>query len=157
MWWIVIIPLLLMPQGEEQTRINKQVTELAKQYYTAYEAVNLDVMLGMAQVPWYHDGQAVVRSQDALRIELKKMNDKRDTSLGKRVPDVKLVASFAVMKARMPTKDREMLEQVVTDDDYLALVMLKSADATNKKTENVVLFARIKDGKASVIGVKHTQ
>ena len=70
---------------------------------------------------------------------------------------MKMVSSYGVMKARMTTKDRELLEQVVKDDDYLALVMLKPAVGVAQKSDNVVLLVRIKDGKASAIGVKHTQ
>ena len=61
------------------------------------------------------------------------------------------------MKDRTAPKDRELLEQVAKDDDYLALVMLKPAESTkNNKSENVVLLVRLKDGKALAIGVKHT-
>lgn len=157
MCWIVVCTLLLAPQSDEQKQINKQVSETARKFYTAFESGNLDVMLGMSTVPWYHDGKTVVRTEDVLRVELKKLNDQRETSHGKRVADIKLVAAYALMKDRMPPQDREMLEQVVRDDDYLALVMLKPQDVTNKKSENVVLLVRLKDGKPSVIGLKHTQ
>lgn len=157
MCWIVISTLLLVPQGEEQKRINKQVSELAKQFYTAFESGNVDEMLGLARVPWYHDGQGIVRSLDVLKVELKKFTDQRDASQGQRVPDIKMVAAYGLTKDRMPAKDREMLDQVVRDDDHLALVMLKPQDGANKKSENVVLLVRIKDGKGTVIGLKHTQ
>jgi len=155
MYVMLMCSLLLSPQSDEQKQINKQVTELAKKFYLAYENGDVDTILAMTVVPWYQDGKAILRTQDELKVELKKFLDQRDTSSGKRVPDVKLVAAFALMKERTAAKDRELLEQVARDDDYLALVMLKPADL-NKKSENVVLLIRLKDGKAFAIGVKHT-
>ena len=153
---LLLCGLLFSPQTDEQKQLNKQVTEFARKFYVAYENGDLDAVLGMAVVPWYQDGKAIVRTQDELKVELKKFLDQRDTSSGKRVPDIKLVAGFGVMKERTAPKDRELLEQVAKDDDYLALVMLKPSDPNNKKSENVVLLVRLKDGKAYAIGVKHT-
>ncbi|HQR08614.1 MAG TPA: hypothetical protein PLN21_17445 [Gemmatales bacterium] len=148
--------LLLAPQTDEQKQLNKIVTDFAIKFYVAYENGDVDALMPLTLTPWYHDGQSVIRSPEALRTELKKFLDQRDTSGGKRVPDVKLVAGFASMKDRMATKDREMLQQVAQDDDYVVLVMLKPVDAGNKKVENVVLLVRRTGGKAVAIGVKHT-
>ncbi|HQR43278.1 MAG TPA: hypothetical protein PLX97_11355 [Gemmatales bacterium] len=154
---IIALCCLLVPQSEDQRPQIKLATELAQRFYAALESGNMDSMLPMCQLPWYHDGQCVVQQADILKVELKKLFDNRDTSQGKRVADVKLVMTYAATKDRMPSKDRVLLDQVVKDDDYLVLVMLKSADVTVRKSENVVLLARIKDGKAMAIGVKHTQ
>lgn len=157
MYAMLLCGLLFAPQGDEQKLINKQVTDFARKFYVAYENGDVDTVQAMAVIPWYHDGRAVIRTPDELRIELKKFIEQRDSTSGKRVPDIKLVAGFAAMKERTPAKDRELLEQVARDDDYLALVMLKPADPNSKKTENVVLLVRLKDGKVCAIGVKHTQ
>ncbi len=157
MYVMLLCGLLFSPQTDEQKQLNKQVTEFARKFYLAYENGDVDAVLGMAVVPWYQDGKAIIRSQDELKVELKKFLDQRDTSSGKHVPDIKLVAGFGAMKDRTAPKDRELLEQVARDDDYLALVMLKPAESTkNNKSENVVLLVRLKDGKAYAIGVKHT-
>lgn len=153
---ILLCSLLLTPQTDEQKQLNKIVSDFAVKFYTAYESGDVDALMPLTLTPWYHDGNSVVKTSDALRAELKKFLELRDTSGGKRVPDVKLVASFASMKERMATRDREMLQKVAQDDDYVALVMLKPTDAGNKKVENVVLLVRRTGGKAVAIGVKHT-
>ncbi len=156
MYALLLVGLLLPSQSDEQKQINKQVSEFARKFYSACEAGQLDTLLGMVSTPWYHDGQTILKTADELRVELKKLIDQRDTST-KRTPEVKLVAAYVHMKERMSPKDRELLEQVARDDDYLALVMLKPADRAVKQSDNVVLLVRIKDAKAIAIGVKHTQ
>jgi hypothetical protein len=156
MCMMLLCSLLLSPQTDEQKQLNKIVTDFAIKFYVAYENGEVDVLMPLTVTPWYHDGQSVVRTPEALRTELKKFVDQRDTSSGKRKPDVKLVASFASMKERMATKDRELLQQVAQDDDYVVLVMLKPVDAENKKIENVVLLVRRTGSKAVAIGIKHT-
>ena len=153
---MLLCSLLVSPQTDEQKQLNQIVIDFTKKFYVAYENGDVDALLPMTVVPWYHDGQSIVRSQDALRVELKKFIDQRDTTRGKRVPDVKLVAGLAAMKGRMDSKDREMLQQVAQDDDYVVLVMLKPVDTSNKKIENVVLLVRRTGGKAIAIGVKHS-
>ncbi|HMP16770.1 MAG TPA: hypothetical protein PKD72_07095 [Gemmatales bacterium] len=112
--------------------------------------------MALSTVPFYFDGKAVIQQQDVLQVELRKLVESRDLTHGKRVPDVKLVAPYYLMKDRMPEKERSLLNQVVRDDDYLVLVMLKPTDVSFKKTENVVLLVRMKDGQPTVIGLKHT-
>ncbi|MFT3880388.1 MAG: hypothetical protein QM703_12095 [Gemmatales bacterium] len=153
---MLLCSLLLLPQTDEQKQLNKIVSDFAVKFYVAYENGDVEALTPLTLTPWYQDGQSVVRTPEGLRTELKKFVDQRDTSGGKRKPDVKLVASFASMKDRMATKDRELLQQVAQDDDYVVLVMLKPSDAGNKKVENVVLLVRRTGGKAVAIGVKHT-
>lgn len=154
--WLLLCLILLPDQNDTEKRVQKHANELAKQFYTAYENGQVDRMLPLASVPWYHDGKLVVQQQDVLKQELQKWVESRNTSYSVRLIEVKLVATMAAMKSRMPAKDRSMLEQVAHDDDYLVLVMLKPTDATIKVTENVVLLMRIRDGKPQAIGVKHT-
>lgn len=153
---MLLCSLLLSPQTDEQKQLNKIVSDFAMKFYVAYENGDVDALMPITVTPWYHDGQSVVRTPEAMRTELKKFVDQRDTSAGKRKPDVKLVASFASMKDRMSAKDIGLLQQVAQDDDYVVLVMLKPNDAGNKKVENVVLLVRRTGGKAVAIGVKHT-
>lgn len=135
----------------------KTATEISQRFYAAFENGNVGGLVAMSGIPFYFDGKSIINQQDNLQVEIKKLMDARDLSQGKRVPDIKLVAPYALMKERMPLKERSLLEQVIRDDDYLVLVMLKPVDISIKKTENVVLLARLKDGKAQVIGIKHTQ
>lgn len=157
MFCLIMCSLLVVQDETSKLPQVKLTSEVTERFYAAWENGNVDALLPFCTSPFYLDGQLIVEKPGDLRIELKKLIDKRDQSQGKRIADVKLVASYGMMKERMPAKDRELLEKVARDDDYLALVMLKSGDVNNRKTENVVLLARIKDGKASVIGIKHTQ
>jgi hypothetical protein len=153
----IILCCLLAPQAEDHRPQIKLATELAQRFYASWEAGNVEGVLPLCQMPWYHDGLQVVQQTDSLRVELKKLIDARDVSHGKRTVDVKLVMTYGATKERMPSKERALLDQVMRDDDYLVLVMLKPADVTVKKSENVVLLTRIKDGKAMAVGIKHTQ
>ena len=157
MYLLLMLGLLLPQQSDAEKQVHQQVTEFAKSFYTSFENGDSEKLFSMSMSHWYHDGQSIISTSDVLRSELRKFVEQRDTKNGKRVPEVKMVSSYGVMKARMTTKDRELLEQVVKDDDYLALVMLKPAVGVARKSDNVVLLVRIKDGKASAIGVKHTQ
>ncbi len=154
----MILCSCLFVQDEAQNKqAIKSATEIAQRFYAAFENGNVGGLVAMSTVPFYFDGKSIINQQDNLQVELKKLMEARDLSQGKRVPDIKLVAPYALMKERMPAKDRALLEQVVRDDDFLVLVILKPVDVNIKKTENVVLLARLKDGQASVIGIKHTQ
>lgn len=154
---LILCSCFIMQDEATNKQSIKSATEIAQRFYAAFENGNVGGLVAMSAIPFYFDGKSIINQQDNLQIELKKLMDARDLTQGKRVPDIKLVAPFALMKDRMPAKERSLLEQVIRDDDYLVLVMLKPIDLSIKKTENVVLLARIKDGKAQVVGIKHTQ
>lgn len=154
--WLLICLILLPAQNDTEKRVQKHANELARQFYTAYETGQVDRMIPLITLPWYHDGKMVIQQQEMLRQELQKWTEQRNITYGPRQIDVKMVATMAAMKSRMPAKDRSMLEQVAQDDDYIILVMLKPTDTAIKTTENVVLLMRLRDGKPFAIGVKHT-
>lgn len=156
MYLLLIFGLLVPQQSDAEKQLHRQVTEFARTFYSSYESGQFEKLFSVSQVPWYHDGQSIITAGDVLRSELKKFVEHRETKHGRRTADVKMVSSYALMKERMSMKDRQLLEQVAREDDYLALVMLKPAGTATALSENVVLLVRIKDGKASAIGVKHT-
>jgi hypothetical protein len=153
----LLVCVCLFQDEAQNKQAIKSATEIAQRFYAAYENGNVGGLIAISLVPFYFDGKSIINQQDHLQVEMKKLMDARDLSQGKRVPDVKLVSPYALMKDRMPAKDRALLDQVVRDDDFLVLVMLKPIDTSIKKSENVVLLARLKDGQAQVIGIKHTQ
>lgn len=157
MSWVLLCSLVFISQDDAQKQLQKQVSDFARSFYAAFEKGDVAHLASVSVTPWYHDGQSVITTVDALKAELKKLVEQRDTKAGQRTPEVKLVAAYSVMKERMMAKDRELLEQVVKDDDYLALVMLKPTGRPAQASDNVVLLVRIKEGKASALGVKHTQ
>jgi hypothetical protein len=147
--------LLLLFLPFHPTNNDKLATDFAKQFYSAYESSNCDTLESLTITPFYQDGQAIIRTQAELKSAIQKLISERGNA-PQRIADVKLVASYAAMKERMQPKDREMLDQIVKDDDLLVLVMLKPSDPASKKVDNVVLLVRLIDGKPKAIGIKHT-
>jgi hypothetical protein len=132
----------------------KLTSEVTARFYESFENRDLDVLMNTVEAPWYHDGKAVLHSKGEVRAEFKALMEKRRDVKGRKVADVKGVHCFHTVRERISPNDRKLLDQVVKDDDYLVLVVLKS-EADPKVTENIVVLVRVKDGSARVVGIKN--
>jgi hypothetical protein len=134
-------------------KLLKLTSDVTVKFYDAFENRDLDALLTTIETPWYHDGKAVLHTKDEVRAEFKALLDKRRDVKSRKAADVKGVHCYHTVRDRISPNDRKLLDQVMKEDDYLVLVILKSEDNA-KAAENVVVLVRIKDGIARVIGIK---
>ena len=132
----------------------KVTSEVTVKFYEAFESRDLEALMETVEAPWYHDGKAVLHSKDEVRAEFKALLEKRRDVKGKKIADVKGVHCYHTVRERISPGDRKLLDQVVKEDDYLVLVVLKD-EQNPRATENVVVLVRVKDGAGKVLGVKN--
>jgi hypothetical protein len=132
----------------------KLTSDATARFYEAFENRDLEALVATVDAPWYHDGKAVLHSKDEIRAEFKALLEKRRDVKGRKIADVKGVHCFHTVRERISPNDRKLLDQVVKDDDYLVLVILRS-ESNPKVTENIVVLVRVKDGAARVVGIKN--
>lgn len=132
----------------------KLTSEVTAKFYEAFENKDLDGLIETIEAPWYHDGKAVLHSKDEVKAEFKALLDRRRDVKGRKTADVKGVHCYHTVRDRISPNDRKLLDQVVKEDDYVVLVVLKD-EQNPKVTENVVVLVRVKDGAAKVVGVKN--
>ena len=136
-------------------KIEKLATDVVVKFYEAFESRDLDALIAMVEVPWFHDGKTILLTKDDIRSEFKALLAKRRDVKERKVPDVKAVLTYGSVRQRTDPSDRKLLDQVLREDDNLALVMLKPEPGKTGTTENVVVLVKIKDGVAKVVGVKN--
>jgi hypothetical protein len=158
---LALATLLLSCQGPPESidPAAKKLQQLAKdaavKFYESFEGRDLDRLLAIVDAPWYHDGKAVLADKADIAYEFKTLLEKRRSLTIRKVPDVKAVLAYGMVRARTDEKDRKMLDQVIREDDFLVLVMLKPEMGKPGATENVVVIVKVRDGIAKVVGVKN--
>jgi hypothetical protein len=156
---VFVVCSLLVPDGHGQcnhldAKTLKLTSDITVKFYESFENRDLDAVLATIDAPWYHDGKAVLHSKDEVRAEFKALLEKRRDVKGRKVADVKGAHCYHTVRDRINPNERKLLDQVVKDDDYLVLVVLR-AENNSKANENVVVLVRVKDGAAKVLGVKN--
>lgn len=101
----------------------------------------VDVMK-LVDVPWGEDGRRVVQRRDALEAFFRKTL--REENLADVEWKVGQTVSLTDYRKEAPPKERKVLEKVLTDADRVVRVV---ADG-----EHVVLYVRLREGEAQVVG-----
>lgn len=136
-------------------KIEKLATDVVVKFYEAFESRDLDALIATVEVPWFHDGKTLLLTKDDIRAEFKALLAKRREVKERKVPDVKAVLTYGSVRQRTDPADRKLLDQVLQEDDNLALVILKPEPGKTGTTENVVVLVKVKDGVAKIVGVKN--
>jgi hypothetical protein len=158
LYWLIVCCPAVADGHDQCNHLDKKTvkitTDVTVKFYESFESRDLDALLATVDAPWYHDGKAVLHSKDEVRAEFKALLDKRRDVKVRKTAGVKGVHCYHTVRDRIPPADRKLLAQVMKDDDYLVLVVLKS-DNDPKATENVVVLVRVKDGVGRVVGIKN--
>jgi hypothetical protein len=147
------------PSGDEQDGPTKKYHKLAQgvtaKFYDAFDQRDLEGLLALVDVPWYHDGKAVLHDKAEIHAEFKSLLEKRRDVKIRKIPDIKAVLPYSAVRERTDPNERKWLDQVIQDQDLLVLVMLKPEAGKIGTIENVVALVKIRGGIAKVVGLKN--
>ncbi len=147
-------PLTLFIVAQEQEKGDKrtqQAKEAAKEtvlrFLKTAKAKDLDSLAKLADVPWYSDGNRIIKDRDDLKKILKSTwVDLVDQ--GRPLPtDVNRTTTYGEIREQFKEPRRELADQVFAKDDWAVFV------GGPGKQRGGVLFVRVREGKGKVIGV----
>ena len=127
--------------------------ELARQavqrFMAAVRNEDLDDLDKAIAVPWFHNGKGLLRQRSDVRKEFEQVFLKRDfTTVNYQIS---LLVRYESVRDRLSDEYRKLLDQAIQANDRVA--MLKVTQAGMPK-ESVVLFIRLRNGKARVVGLQ---
>jgi len=145
---VTIVLAFVAPQVFSAEKNEDKAREAAVAFLKAVKAKDVDAVLKVSAAPFvYQDGEkaAVLKDEAALKAWVKerldglKEADKVPTKVEKIVP-------FAELKGEIKDADeRKKVEEIVGNDGFVAIV--------SDGGEMIGILIRVKDGKATVVGV----
>ncbi len=129
-----------------------QAKAAAEAFMKGFQLLNLDDILKTVDVPWFHDGKTVIYETKELEADFGKLLERyRGT------PKVKYELTkqhaYGAARDKLEPSKRKLVDEVLTEKDFLQVVQLTNPDTGKKET--VILFVRVKDGKAKVVGLEN--
>lgn len=149
--FIGAVLFLAVPAALAQDRAEEAVKQTVTKFMDAVKAKDIDAIMKLVAVPWYHDGKEVTRDLDKLKDHFKEIERKDFTGLTFQINDVFTYPKFLdAHGARLKEEDRKLLEQVVGKEDYVVLVTVEVKD----KKDRVMLLVRSRKGETKLIGLR---
>jgi len=145
-----VVLLAFSPAAFAADKDEDKAKEAAVSLLKAIKAKDLDAVMKLSTAPFVYkdnDKPAVLKDTAALKAWIKeRLDELKDAD---KVPtEVEKVVPFADLKEKIKDEtDRKMIEDVVGKDGFAVIV---SVDG-----KMVVIFVRIKDKTAKVVGIVH--
>jgi hypothetical protein len=142
---VLLLLATLLNADERDDQARKAVADFLR----ALKAKDLEGILKLVDVPWFHDGQRVVRSRDELKTIFQKLLDKQ--SFADVVQTIKRIQPYANVSAQLEPSERALLDEVLEKDDRIVLL---NVTKEGKQQESVVLLVRTREGKTAIVGIR---
>lgn len=140
---------LLAAEPSPQQRASEAVTAFMK----AVQFKNLDDLLAVVAVPWFHDGKVIIHDLADLRREFDHLFQKRLSTENTLRFTIRKTVPYRELRDQIDPDDRKLAEQVLTPQDWLSLVDILHSETGQR--ESVVVFVRWRDGQAKIVGLKN--
>ena len=139
-----LTPLPAKDAPEEEAR------HLVGSFMQALKASDLDGLLAVVDVPWFHDGKRILNDRADLKAEFKQLLEKKK-DLSALTFDIKQLTPYRTLRPKTNVEERKLLDEVITPDDYVALLRVE----VKTKVEHVVLAIRRRDCVVKIVGIKN--
>jgi hypothetical protein len=150
-WYVMAGVVCCWPAAVQAAdKADEPAKEIVTQFARAVKAENLDEVMKLVEVPWFHDSfDKILRNRDELRKELRMAFDERDfTSM---TFEISRVDPYQQLRDKAPNEEeRKVLDEILGKDGRV--VTLEVVLEGEKRT--VRIGVRTQDGKARVVGVK---
>ncbi len=147
-----LLTLAMAAHRKEQEDKSKVQAKSAAQttvqrFLQAAKAKDLDGLLNLTDVPWYSDGNQVIKNREELKKMLKStwvdvLDQRRILPV-----DVFLVISFGGIRELLQEQRQELADQVFAKEDWAVFVR------GERKDKRGIIFVRVREGQGKVIGV----
>lgn len=140
------IPAQEKEKEEKPSAAKDAAKRTVLQFLNAAKAKDLEALVKLTDVPWYSDGNRIIKDRAELKKDLK-MNWIELAAQGRPLPtEVFRIASYAEIRELIQEPRRKLADDVFAKDDWVVFVQ------DNAKEKQGVLFVRLRDGKGKVIG-----
>lgn len=139
---IVVTSLPAADKAEDQAK------KVVGEFVTAVRGKDIDGLMKVVDVPWFHDGKKVIRERDELKKEFQEIFKKKDFATA--TYEVKEINRFGDVQGELNEQQRELLKGVMEKDDLVVTITL----ALGEKKDDVHLGVRFRKGEAKIVGLK---
>lgn len=124
----------------------------AEAFMKGFQLLNLDDIMQVVDTPWHHDGKTVIHDRKELEADFVRLLE-RYRRTQKMKYELRKQETYGVVRGQLEPAQRKLVDQVLTERDFVQLVQLTNPETGKKET--VVLFIRVKDKAAKVVGLEN--
>ena len=140
---------LLVPTVRADEEADQKAREAATDFLNALKAESIEGVMKVVDVPFYEDGDSVHKERDGVEKLVRELFEKEE--LGGVKFEVVKVHSFAAVREKFSEPKRELLKDVLTDGDRVVQFKI---DHDGQTDEDFLVFVRLREGTAKVVGVE---
>jgi hypothetical protein len=128
----------------------EEVRFAIERFMQATKGEDLDGIMKLVDVPWYHQGDRIIQEREQLKNEFKGLFEKAD--FGDLSFSLKKIVTYSEVRDQTNAEERKLLDEVLTKTDRVVLLQVERAKS--KQKDSVVVLVRLRDGKVNIVGVK---
>lgn len=156
LWAVVVVAgwvgIMQSPAVPTPGSANDPALRVLTQFLNAVQSGSLDDVLPHIDVPWFMDGKLVITDPEELKNEFHGLLTRRKGK-PRATCTVKRDLPYGEVRTRFEDVERRMLDRVLVETDRMFLVAIDNGK--DPRPETVVVFVRVRDGQARVVGIKN--
>ena len=123
-------------------------SQVVDAFVKAMRSHDLDALMKTVDVPWFHDGKKIIKSEEELRVFFGEPLEEKEFSELK--AEIMAVQQFQAVRDSLNGRTGELLKEVAHDDDLLFRLTI----SWGSRTEGMMLLVRVEEGGAKIIGLR---
>ena len=128
-----------------------QARAAVQDFLSAREGRNLDDLMKVVDVPWYHDRKSVITERNELQNEFHRLLSRKNQA--KVRYELRRLSSYQELRDRFTEDERRMIDQVITPKDMIAFITVSAVGAD--RLDVLLLLVRLRDGHGKVVGIQN--
>ena len=152
---LLLIPLIVQANAQDEPQpVGAELkgfmagSQTINAFIKAMRNHDLDAVMKTVDVPYFHDGKKIIKSEEELRDLFREPLAEKEFSELK--ADIMAVKQFKTVQDSLNGKTGELLKEVAQDDD----LMFRLTITWRSKMEGMMLLVRVTDGGAKIIGLR---
>lgn len=140
------LPAAGQADKKKEVQVDNRTKKVVAPFLGGLRTKDVEVMLKVADVPWYHNGKKVIRNRDDLKKELQEVV-KRDFNMAGFY--YKALNRFADVMGELTDEQRALAKGVVDPEDTVVTIQVYLP----KNVEQIIHLVLRRNGELKVIGV----
>lgn len=125
------------------------VKTAVQKFLQGREDRNLDDVMKVVDVPWYHDNKSVITDRQELQAEFHRLLSRKNRT--KTTSEIKRILPFSQVRSQFTEDQLRMLDAVLAPTDCVVLIAVQEAGLDRSRI--MPIFVRLRDGQAKVVGL----
>ncbi len=122
--------------------------ETVDNFMKAMAAEDIEAVMRIVDVPWFHDGKKIIESKDELKQAFQQVFEKKDFANFKH--EIKKESTYMAEVENLSAKDRELLKKMAKPSDVIFQLTVDNGE----RKDNIRMLVRVTDGKGKLIGIR---